>query len=62
MLFTGYTMGMKTAVSIPDHVFVEAEKLRQQLEKSRSELYSNALREYIARHGTDSITETLDRI
>jgi len=57
-----YTMGMKTAVSIPDDVFAEAEKLRQQLEKSRSELYSHALREYVARHGPDYITETLDQI
>jgi metal-responsive CopG/Arc/MetJ family transcriptional regulator len=55
-------MGMKTAVSIPDEVFTEAEELRRQLEKSRSELYSNALREYLARHGSDSVTEALDEI
>jgi len=55
-------MGMKTAVSIPDDVFAEAERLRRQLEKSRSELYSHALREYVARHGSDYVTEALDRV
>jgi metal-responsive CopG/Arc/MetJ family transcriptional regulator len=55
-------MGMKTAVSIPDEVFAEAEELRKQLATSRSELYSNALREYLARHGSDAVTEALDRL
>jgi len=55
-------MGMKTAVSIPDEVFAEAERLRRRLEKSRSELYSNALREYVARHDPDYVTEALDQI
>jgi predicted transcriptional regulator len=53
---------MKTAISIPDEVFAEAEKLARRLKKSRSELYSRALREYIARHGPDYVTETLDRL
>jgi hypothetical protein len=59
---TSYTIGMKTAVSIPDEVFDEAEKLRRQLDTSRSELYSNALREYVARHGSDSVTEALNEL
>ncbi len=58
----GYTNGMKTAISIPDEVFAEAEKLARRLKKSRSELYSHALREYVARHGPDYVTETLDQI
>jgi predicted transcriptional regulator len=58
----GYTLGMKTAISIPDEVFAEAERLARRLKKSRSELYSHALREYVARHGPEYITETLDRI
>jgi Arc/MetJ family transcription regulator len=53
---------MKTAISIPDEVFAEAERLARRLKKSRSELYRDALREYVARHGTDYVTETLDRI
>jgi Arc/MetJ family transcription regulator len=53
---------MKTAISIPDAVFAEAERLARRLKKSRSELYSHALREYVARHGPEYVTETLDRI
>jgi metal-responsive CopG/Arc/MetJ family transcriptional regulator len=53
---------MKTAISIPDEVFAEAERLARRLKKSRSELYSRALREYVARHSPDYVTETLDRI
>jgi antitoxin MazE6 len=53
---------MKTAISIPDDVFAEADRLARRLKKSRSELYSHALREYVARHGAEHVTETLDRI
>jgi hypothetical protein len=53
---------MRTAISIPDNVFAEAERLARRLEKSRSELYSRAIREYIARHGSEHVTETLDRL
>jgi hypothetical protein len=53
---------MKTAISIPDELFAEAEKLARRLKKSRIELYSHALREYVARHGPDYVTETVDRI
>ena len=53
---------MKTAISIPDDVFAEAERLARRLKKSRSELYSRALREYVARHGADHVTETLDSL
>ncbi len=57
-----YTIGMKTAVSIPDKVFTETERLAQQMKKSRSELYSVALAEYVARHAPERVTEALDRV
>jgi metal-responsive CopG/Arc/MetJ family transcriptional regulator len=53
---------MKTVISIPDEVFAEAEKLVRRLKTSRSELYSRALREYVARHGPDHATKTVDQI
>lgn len=59
---TGYTRGMKTAISIPDDVFQEAEKLAAELKQSRSELYSRAVREYVARHSEDSVTAALDAV
>ncbi len=51
---------MKTAISIPDEVFSEAEKLARELKQSRSQLYSRAVREYVARHSADSVTSALD--
>jgi len=53
---------MKTAISIPDVVFAEAERLARRLKTSRSELYSRALREYVARHGSEQVTEALDKL
>ena len=56
----GYTFGMKTAISIPDAVFDEAERLARRVKTTRSELYSRALREYVARHAPDHVTEAMD--
>jgi metal-responsive CopG/Arc/MetJ family transcriptional regulator len=53
---------MKTAVSIPDGVFVEAERLARRTRKSRSQVFSDALREYVARHSTDQVTEAMNRV
>jgi len=53
---------MKTAVSVPDEVFEKAERLARSAGRSRSEVYSAALREYIARHAPDEITEAVDRV
>jgi metal-responsive CopG/Arc/MetJ family transcriptional regulator len=53
---------MKTAVSIPDEVFKEAERLVAELKTSRSELYSRAVREYVARHAPDRLTDAMNRV
>jgi predicted transcriptional regulator len=53
---------MKTAVSIPDDVFEKAEHLARRMKKSRSQLFSNALEEYVARHAPDRVTETIDKL
>jgi metal-responsive CopG/Arc/MetJ family transcriptional regulator len=53
---------MKTAVSIPDDVFQEAEALAHRAKRSRSELYARALTEYVARHAPDRVTEAMDRV
>jgi len=57
-----YTPGMKTAVSIPDEVFAKVERLAKRTRRSRSEVYSAALREYVARHTPDEVTEAIDRV
>lgn len=41
---------MKTAISLPDPIFEEAEALAQQLGMSRSELYTKALKAYLKRY------------
>jgi metal-responsive CopG/Arc/MetJ family transcriptional regulator len=53
---------MKTAVSVPDDVFESAERLARRERRSRSEVYSTALREYVARHSPDEITDALNRV
>lgn len=58
----GYPTSMKTAISIPDDLFADAEKLARALKKSRNQLYSHALKEYVARHAVGQVTEALDRI
>lgn len=53
---------MKTAVSIPDEVFDKVERLARRARRSRSEVFSAALREYVARHTPDEVTEAMDRV
>lgn len=56
----GYTVCMKTAVSIPDDVFNEAEELAKRSNISRSQLYANALRALLLEDR--GVTEALDRV
>ncbi|MRS12553.1 MAG: ribbon-helix-helix protein, CopG family [Actinobacteria bacterium] len=53
---------MKTAISIPDELFAAADALARELGQSRSHLYAQAVREYLARHSSDGITEALDAV
>jgi metal-responsive CopG/Arc/MetJ family transcriptional regulator len=53
---------MKTTVSIPDDLFARAERLARHGRRSRSEVYSAALREYVARHDPDDVTEAMNRV
>ena len=57
----GYALGMKTAISIPNDLFEGAERLARRTRRSRSRLYGDALREYLARHEPDGVTESMDR-
>lgn len=53
---------MKTAISIPDPVFKAAERLSKRLGVSRSQLYAEAVGEYLREHGSLGVTESLDRV
>lgn len=53
---------MKTAVSIPDNVYTSAEKLARRLGKSRSQLYAQALDNYLSKHQKEGITAKLNEV
>jgi predicted transcriptional regulator len=53
---------MKTAVSVPDDLFAQVDRLARRSRRSRSEVYSAALREYVARHAPDEVTAGLDAV
>jgi metal-responsive CopG/Arc/MetJ family transcriptional regulator len=53
---------MKTAVSLPDEVYFEAEKTAQYLGVSRSALYLNALTEYLKKNNRNNITQKLNEV
>ncbi len=57
-----YTLGMKTAISIPDTLFEDAEQLAQLLGISRSRLYQRAMAAYLEREGQQAITDALNRV
>jgi Arc/MetJ-type ribon-helix-helix transcriptional regulator len=53
---------MRTAVSIPDELFHQADALARRLGKSRSEVYREALSAYVARREPGAVTRALDEI
>ena len=53
---------MKVAVSIPDRVFQEAERLAAHLKTSRSELYARALAAFVGNQAQDRVTEKMNAV
>ena len=53
---------MKTAISLPDDVFRAAERHARRTKKSRSQLYADAISEYLSRHAPDEVTEAMNRV
>lgn len=53
---------MKTAISIPDPVFKNAERLAKRLGLSRSELYVRAISNYVEEHNGQKVTDLLNEI
>jgi metal-responsive CopG/Arc/MetJ family transcriptional regulator len=51
---------MKTAVSIPDDLFRRADDFARRLGKSRSQVFREALTEYLLRRDSRSVTTALD--
>ncbi len=53
---------MKTAISIEDHLFDQAEQTAHRLGLSRSKLYSLAIQEFVQLHDPEAITSKLNSI
>ncbi|MBJ7331739.1 MAG: ribbon-helix-helix protein, CopG family [Solirubrobacteraceae bacterium] len=53
---------MKTAISIPDDLFHQADALARRMGKSRSEVYREALADYVARREPGEVTRALDEL
>ena len=54
--------GMKTAISLPDKLFQEADAFADRAGLSRSELYATAVAEYLARRNEAVVTARLDAV
>ena len=52
---------MKTAVSVPTEVYEQAEELAQRTGRTRSEIYSTALRDYLAHQQSAPVTAAMDQ-
>lgn len=57
-----YHFGMKVAISVPDPIFEAAERLAKQRRVPRSQLFAEALQEYVSRHGSEAVTAKLNDV
>ena len=53
---------MKTAVSVPDDLFRQAEAAARRLRVSRSRFYATALAEFLDRQQSHNVTERLNKV
>ena len=53
---------MKTAISIRDEIFEAGERTADALGISRSELYTKAVGQFVARHTGERVTERLNAV
>jgi len=57
-----YTTAVKTAISIPDEIFEQAERLAKTRGWSRSELYANAVSAFVNSERFSGVREKLDAV
>lgn len=53
---------MKTAISLPDELFVAADRAARRLGLTRSELFRKALIAFLERHDDRLVTQALNRV
>jgi hypothetical protein len=56
----GYTLGMKTAISVPDETFEKASRRAHDLGMSRSEFFTRAAARYLDELDAESVTRQID--
>lgn len=60
--YQSYTISMKTAISLSDSLFKQAEQTAYQMGITRSKLFVKALEEYISRRNGEMITQKLNEV
>lgn len=58
----GHTMFMKVAVSIPDPIFREAERISRRIRVPRSQFYARALEAYVRERSGEDVTAQLNEV
>ena len=56
-----YTISMKTAISIPDPLYKEADEAAKKLNISRSELYQKALEKFVKEFNEEHLVRELNQ-
>ena len=56
-----YTFFMKTAISVPDEVFREVDKVAKERHSSRSEVIVTAVKEYLERRKSNELLGALNQ-
>jgi metal-responsive CopG/Arc/MetJ family transcriptional regulator len=60
--YSGYTVNVKTAISIPDNLFRKVDQYAKSHGYSRSELFAKAVEQYLEAHPSDHITKQLNEV
>jgi len=53
---------MKTAISLPEELYKDAEKIAKSMGIPRSQLFAKALEEFVYKHKRDDITEKYNEV
>jgi metal-responsive CopG/Arc/MetJ family transcriptional regulator len=61
-IINSHTNCMKTAISIPDHIFKEVNKLAQEKKTSRSQIFCAAVEEYLKKMNAHKLLEALNSV
>lgn len=61
-LYQGYTAIMKTAISLPDALYADAEEIAKSMGIPRSQLFARALEEFLNHYKKERITEKLNEV